>query len=159
MVFPGFEQSRCLRWDETAFFPGFCAVSVLEKGRDCGFSGVLCGLGAGEGTRLLFFRDFARSRCLGWGETVVFPGFEQSRCLRWDETAVFLGFCAVSVSEKGRDCRCRVKCVPRLVGGSLIVRLSVKTASQSCCCIRGVGSGGTGCWSFRKGQRPWNARR
>ena len=29
-------------------------VSVLEMGRDCCFSEVLCGLGVGEGTRLLF---------------------------------------------------------------------------------------------------------
>ena len=39
-------RSRCLGWDETAVFPGFCAVSVLEMGRDCCFSGVMCGLGA-----------------------------------------------------------------------------------------------------------------
>ena len=80
-------RSRCRRRDETAVFPGFCVVPVSEKGRDCCFSGILCGLGVGDGTRLLFFRDFV------W-----------SRCLRWDETAVFLRFCAVSVSEKGRDC-------------------------------------------------------
>ena len=132
--------SRCLRRDETAVFPGFCAVSVLEKGRDCCFSGVMCGLGAREGTRLLFFRGFMRSRCLRWDETAAFPGFYAvsvlekgrdccfsgvlcglgagegtrlsffrdfawSRCLGWDETAVFPGFCAVSVPEKGRDCR------------------------------------------------------
>ena len=65
---------------------------------------VVCGLGVGDGTRLSFFRDFARSRCFRWDETVVFPGFEQSRCLRWDETAFFPGFCAVSVLGMGRDC-------------------------------------------------------
>ena len=164
-----------------------------ERGRDCCFSGGLCGLGAWDGTRLWFFRGFARSRCFRWDEAAVFPGFEQSRCRRRDETAVFLGFeqsrclrrdetavflgfcavsvlgmgrdccfsgvlcslgvgegtrllfflwfCAVSVSERGRDYRCRFKCVPHLVGGSLIVRLSAKTASQSCCCLRGIGSG------------------
>ncbi len=95
-------QSRCLRWDETAVFPGFCVVSVLRKGRDCCFSGVLCGLGVGDGTRLLFFWDFVRSRCR-----------------RRDETAVFLRFCAVSVLEKGRDCRCRFKCVSHLAGGGV----------------------------------------
>ena len=166
-------RSRCLGWDETAVFPGFCAVSVLEMGRDCCFSGVMCGLGAREGTRLLLFLGFVRSRCSRRDETAVFPGFcavsvlemgrdccfsgvmcglgaregtrlllflgfVRSRCSRRDETAAFLGFCAVSVSEKGRDCRYRFKCVPRLVGGSLTVRLSAKTASQSCCCLRGV---------------------
>ena len=104
LFFRGFVLSRCLRREETAVFPGFYAVSVPEMGRDCGFSGVLCGLGAGEGTRLLFFRVFVLSRCLGWDEASVFPGFEQSRCRRRDETAVFPGFCAVSVSEMGRDC-------------------------------------------------------
>ena len=44
--------------------------------------------------------------------------------------------------EKGRDLRYRFKCVPRLVSGSPIVRLSAKTASQSCCCLHGIGSGG-----------------
>ena len=132
-------RSRCWRWDETVAFPGFCAVSVLGMGRDCCFSGVLCGLGAGEGTRLLFFRGFVLSRCLRRDETVVFPGFcvvsvpekgrdccfsgvlcglgawdgtrlllfrdfVWSRCLGWDETAVFPGFCTVSVLEMGRDC-------------------------------------------------------
>ena len=63
--------SRCLRRDETAVFRGFCVVSVLEKGRDCCFSGVLCGLGAGDGTRLLFFRVFMLSRCLRRDETVA----------------------------------------------------------------------------------------
>ena len=38
--------SRCLRWDETADFHGFCAVSVPEMGRDCRFSGILSGVGA-----------------------------------------------------------------------------------------------------------------
>ena len=52
LLFWGYVWSRCSRRDETAAFPGFCAVSVLEKGRDCCFSGVLRGLGVGEGTRL-----------------------------------------------------------------------------------------------------------
>ena len=34
-------------------------------GRDCSFSGILCGLGVGEGTRLLFFRVLSS---LGAGE-------------------------------------------------------------------------------------------
>ena len=125
LFFRDFVRSRCLRRDETAVFPGFCEVSVLEMGRDCCFSGILCGLGAREGTRLLFFRGFVRSRCL-----------------RRDETAVFPGFYAVSVSEMGRDCRCRFKRVPRLVGGKLTVRFSAKTRLRYCRCIRGVGSGG-----------------
>jgi len=125
LFFRDFVRSRCLGRDETAVFPGFCAVSVLEMGRDCRFSGILCGLGAWDGTRLLFFRDFVRSRC--W---------------RWDETVAFPGFCVVSVLEKGRDCRCRFKRVPRLVGGSLTVRFSANTRLRYCRCIRGVGSGG-----------------
>ena len=84
--------SRCLRRDETAVFPGFCAVSGFEKGRDCRFPAsrvrnrrfyprplsfpsfppsVVCGLGAGDGTRLLFFLGFMRSRCSRWDETVA----------------------------------------------------------------------------------------
>ena len=157
LFFRDYERCRCRRWDETAVFLGLCAVSVPEMGRDCCFSGILCGLGAWEGTRLLYFRGFVRSRCWRWDETVAFPGFcavsvlgmgrdccfsGVSRCLGWAETAVFPGFYAVSVLEKGRDCRCRFKCVPRLVGGSLTVRFSAKTRLRYCRCIRGVRSGG-----------------
>ena len=71
LFFWGFVRSRCQRWDETVVFPGFCAVSVLGMGRDCCFSGVLCGLGAWDGPRLLFFLGFMRSRCLRRDETVA----------------------------------------------------------------------------------------
>ena len=79
-------------------------VSVLEMGRDCCFSEVLCGLGVGEGTRLLFSGVLSGVGAWDGTRLLFFRDFVWSRCLGWDETAVFPGFCAVSVLEMGRDC-------------------------------------------------------
>ena len=96
--------SRCLRWDETTDFRRFRVVSVPEVGRDCRFSGNLCGLGAWRGTRLLVFGESVWSRCLKWDETAGFGESVWSWCLERDETADFGLIRVVSVPGVGRDC-------------------------------------------------------
>lgn len=59
-------RSRCRRRDETAGFRGFRVVSVPGVGRDCWFSGILCGLGAGRGTRPPGVGESERSKGREW---------------------------------------------------------------------------------------------
>ncbi len=63
-----FERSRCRGRDETSGFGGFREVSVPREGRDCGFLGILRGLGVGGGTRP------RASQSLGCGEGHFAPG-------------------------------------------------------------------------------------
>ena len=115
--------SRCLKWDETTCFKGIRVVSVLGEGRDCWFSWISCGLGAGRGTRLLISGESVLSRCQSRDETIGFQRFRVvsvlevgtrlsvsndsvwSRCRKWDETTCFREIRVVSVLEVGRDCR------------------------------------------------------
>ena len=73
-VFPSFPASPLQNVVAIPSLPPYlpqCVVSVLEMGRDCCFSGVLSGVGAGDGTRLLFFPGFERCRCRRGDETVA----------------------------------------------------------------------------------------
>ena len=93
-----------------------------EEGRDCWFQGILCGLGAKVGTRLLVFGETRVVSVLEEGRDCWFQGIlcglgaeegtrlqvsgesVRSRCQSRDETAGFRGFRAVSVLKEGRDC-------------------------------------------------------
>ena len=116
-VFGHSEWYRCRRRDETAGFRGFREVSVPKEGRDCWFPGILCGLGAGSGTRLSVSGDS-----------------EWSRCRKWDETVGFRGFRVVSVSEVGRDHGFSV--IPSGLGAKGGTRLSVSGDSARSRCRR-----------------------
>ena len=58
--------SRCRRRDETADFGLIRVVSVSKEGRDCRFQGILCGLGAGRGTRPPGVGESERSKGREW---------------------------------------------------------------------------------------------